>query len=101
MPVSGSGLTLTIWQPLRAAFCSSRQHARMAGAGVLADDEDRVGVREVLELDRGLADADRFGQPRAARFVAHVRAVGQVVRAELAREQPYRNAASLLARPEV
>jgi hypothetical protein len=37
--------------------------------------------------DRALADADRLGQRRPARLVAHVRAVGQVVRAEGAHEQ--------------
>ena len=87
IPVSGSGLTLTILQPLRRRLLQLGQHARVAGAGVLADDEDAVGVREVLDLHGRLADADRLGQPEAARLVAHVRAVGQVVGAELAREQ--------------
>ncbi len=40
------------------------EHARMTGAGILADDEDRIGRREVLDLHRRLADADR---PRSAR----------------------------------
>ena len=42
---------------------------------------------EVLERHRPLADADRLGERRAARLVAHVRAVGQVVRAELPNEK--------------
>ena len=87
IPVSGSGLTLTILQPLRGGLLQLRQHARVAGAGVLADDEDAVGVAEVLDLHRRLADADRLGQPEAARFVAHVRAVGEVVGPELADEE--------------
>jgi hypothetical protein len=56
-------------------------------AGVLADDEDGVGESEVFERDRALADADGLGQRAAARLVAHVRAVGQVVRAELPDEE--------------
>ena len=40
-----------------------------------------------LELDRAFADADRRAQRRAARLVAHVRAVGQIVGAELADEK--------------
>ena len=42
---------------------------------------------EVLELHRALADADGLLEPGAARLVAHVRAVRQVVRAERAREE--------------
>ncbi len=57
-PVSSSGLTLTILQPLRAAFCNSRQHPRMIGARILADDEDRVGMLKILDPHRRFADAD-------------------------------------------
>ena len=42
---------------------------------------------EVLERHRAFADADALVQRGAARFVAHVRAVGQIVRAELPREK--------------
>ncbi len=63
------------------------QHPRMIGAGILADDEDRVGMLKIRDPHGRFADADRFVQTRAARFVAHVRAVGQVVGAELAGEQ--------------
>ena len=55
------------------------EHARMVGAGVLADDHEQVGLVDVLERDAALADADRLSQRRAARLVAHVRAVRQVV----------------------
>ena len=73
--------------PVARRLLQFRQHARMAGPRVLADDEDAVGVGKVLDFDRRLADADRFLQPEAARFVAHVRAIRQVVGAELSREQ--------------
>ena len=34
------------------------EHARVVGAGVLAEHEDGVGVLEVVEGDAALADAD-------------------------------------------
>src|SRR5689334_25339006 len=58
----------------------------MARPWVLPDDEDAIGVREVFDFDGGFSDADRFGEPEAARLVAHVGTVGQVVGAELTRE---------------
>ena len=71
--------------PLR--FLQGDEHARVVGAGVLAHDDDQVGLREVVVADAGLADADRLRERDARRLVAHVRAVGQVVRAETAHEQ--------------
>src|SRR3546814_5840795 len=59
----------------------------MVGARVLAEDEDRVGQLEVVQRYRALADADLRRHPRAGWLVAHVRAVGEVVGAELAHEQ--------------
>ncbi len=49
-----------------------RQHARMVCAGILTDDEDRLGLVEIFERDSSLPDADRFTQRRAARLVTHV-----------------------------
>ena len=46
-----------------------------------------VGLLPVAEVDRALAGAERRRQRAAARLVAHVRAVRQVVRAELARPE--------------
>ena len=43
------------------------QHARMVGAGVVAEAEDRVGMVEILERHRALADADRLRQADAGR----------------------------------
>ena len=36
----------------------SRQHARMIGAGVLADDHDHIGGRKIVERDRAFSDTD-------------------------------------------
>ncbi|MNK43231.1 hypothetical protein D3C87_619310 [compost metagenome] len=55
------------------------QHAGMVGAGILPDDENGVGLLEILKQHGALADADRFLQADAARFVAHVGAVGEII----------------------
>ena len=52
---------------LRAAALRQLQrgeHARVVGAGVLADHEDEVGLLDVVEGDRALADADRLAERR-------------------------------------
>ena len=63
------------------------EHARVVGARVLPHDQDQVGALEVGEAHGALADADRGAEARAARLVAEVRAVGQVVGAEPAHQQ--------------
>ena len=84
---SRSGLITTIGAPRREALCSSVIIRGLLVPGILPDDEDRVGVVEILEQHRALADADAFRQADAGRLVAHVRAIGKVVRAEAAHEQ--------------
>ena len=64
-----------------------RHHPGMVRAGVLADHQDDVGAPEVFELDGPLPHPDRFPERDAARFVAEVRTVGEIVRAESAGEQ--------------
>src|SRR6516164_1092593 len=64
-----------------------RQHTRAVGAGLLAEDEDRVRIREIVQQDGPLADADALGQADAGRLVTHVRAVGKIVGAEAARKK--------------
>ena len=64
-----------------------RQHARTVGAGILTDDEDRVGVLEIVEKDGALADPDALGEADAGRLVAHVGAIREVVGAKLPDEQ--------------
>ena len=69
------------------ALAQFAEHARMVGRRILAEDQQRVGVFEIVQRDRALADADRMRQAAAGRFVAHVRAVGEVVGAVHAHEQ--------------
>ena len=55
------------------------EHPRVVRAGVLPDDEDEVGVVDVVQRHGPLADADGLVQRRPRGLVAHVGAVGQVV----------------------
>ena len=59
----------------------------MIRAGILADDENAVGMFEIFQLHAAFADSDAFLQRDAARFVTHVRAIRQIVGAELPREK--------------
>ncbi|RMS73711.1 hypothetical protein ALP60_102231 [Pseudomonas savastanoi] len=68
-------------------FTQWLEHARVVGAGVLAEDEDGIGVFEILEGHGALADADALRQRYATGLVAHVRAVREVVGAISAHEQ--------------
>jgi len=70
---------------LRLLQCG--EHAGVVGARVLAHDDDQVGFAEILVGDRRLADPDGVAHGGAGRLVAHVRAVGEVVGAEHAREE--------------
>ena len=54
---------------------------------VLSNDENPVGMFKVLQLHAALSDPDAFLQRNTARLVAHVRAVGQIVGAELSRKK--------------
>jgi hypothetical protein len=69
------------------AFLQRGQHAGMVGAGVLPYDEDQLGVVDVIQRYRALADADGRVQRGAGGLVAHVGAVRQVVGAQRAGEQ--------------
>ena len=63
------------------------EHARVVRPRVLAEDEDGVGAGEIIERDGALAHADAAPHARAGGLVAHVGAVGEVVRAVRAHEQ--------------
>ncbi len=63
------------------------EHARVVGARILSGDDDQFGLVEVFQGDAALADADGLVQGGAGGLVAHVRAVRQVVGAELAGEE--------------
>ncbi|MNC07285.1 hypothetical protein D3C75_548280 [compost metagenome] len=62
-------------------------HARVVGARVLAKDEDGLGGVEVIEHHSALAHPDGLDEPNAARLVAHVGAVREVVGAIETAEQ--------------
>ena len=81
MPVSTTGL-MTITSPPRARRFFRRGHQpRMVAGRVAADDEDEVGLFQVLERDARRASADGVVQADAAGLVAIVTAVADVVRA--------------------
>ncbi|MCY1413405.1 hypothetical protein D9M71_288350 [compost metagenome] len=63
------------------------KHARVVGARVLAPDENRIGVLEVIEGDGAFADPDALRQRDTTGLVAHVRAVREIVGAIGAHEQ--------------
>lgn len=60
-------------------FTQRLQHARVVGAGVLAEDENGVGVFEIFKGHGAFAHTDTLRQCNAAGLVAHVRAVREVV----------------------
>ena len=62
-------------------------HARVVGTRILAIDEHRIGLVEVIQHHSPLADADRLDQRYPARLVAHVGAVGEVVGTKQAAKQ--------------
>src|SRR2546422_8760802 len=55
----------------------------MVRAGILSHDEHQLRLAKVVQLDGAFAEPQYVRQSSAAGFVAHVRAVGQAVRAEL------------------
>lgn len=87
MPASGSGLTVMIFAPLALAFSRAESMRGWFVPGFWLGDDDQVGSVEVVEQDAALADAYGLVEGRAGRLVAHVRAVRQIVRAELAGEE--------------
>ncbi len=64
-----------------------RELAGVVGARVLAHQEDQIGVVQIFQADRALPGAQRLVEREAARFVAHVGAVRQVVGPEGTREE--------------
>ncbi len=62
-------------------------HARVVGTRILAIDEHRIGLVEVIQHHSPLADADRLDQRYPARLMAHVGAVREVVGAKQAAKQ--------------
>ena len=63
------------------------EHARVVRHRVLPGDDQQISVVDVGDRHGALADAERLSESGSARLVAHVRAVGQVVRAVATHEQ--------------
>ena len=63
------------------------EHARVVRPRVLPGDDQQISVVDVGDRHGALADAERLSESGSARLVAHVRAVGQVVRAVATHEQ--------------
>ena len=55
------------------------QHSRMIGARVLPNHHDDIGHVEIIKRNGSFTDADGLNQSLAARFMAHVGAIGEVV----------------------
>ena len=70
----------------------------MIRSRVLPEDKYAVGFFEIFQRNAAFADADAFVQGRAARLVAHVRTVRQIVRPELA-DKKLIEKGRLVARP--
>ena len=68
-------------------FLQLGEHARVVGAGILAEHKNRVGLFKILERHGALAGGERFRHPDTTRLMAHVRAVGEIVRPEKPAEQ--------------
>ena len=71
-----------------ASFCfqQCRQHTRMIRTGILSDYKNRIAEIEIIQRHGAFTKAQRFFHSRAAGFVAHVRAVRQIVGSELSYE---------------
>ncbi|MNJ20077.1 hypothetical protein D3C77_144050 [compost metagenome] len=68
-------------------FTQGFKHARVVGAGVLADDENCVSLLQVMKDHRAFAYAQGFAHPYPAGLMAHVRTVGKVVGTKCAYKQ--------------
>jgi hypothetical protein len=68
-------------------FLELGEHARVVGARILTKHKNRVGLFKILERHGALAGGERFVHPDTTRLMAHVRAVGEIVRPEKPTEQ--------------
>ena len=86
---SGFGKGIDVHNFAAASFGVEKrsQHARMIRPGILPDDKDRVGEVKVFKRYRPLAKTEGFLHSGAARFMTHVRAVRQIVRAKLSHKK--------------
>ncbi len=86
-PASWSGLIEMIRAPRDFASSSADSIRGWLVPGFCPTTSEQLGLVDVLEADRALADADGVHERGAGRLVAHVGAVGQVVGAEGAHEE--------------
>ena len=78
----GQGIDVDDLCPVVLGITQRCQHTRMVGSRVLSNDENCVGVVEILERYGPFADANGLPQTLPAGFMAHVRAIWQVVGAK-------------------
>ncbi len=62
-------------------------HSRVICPGIVADGDDEFTAVKVLQRHRAFADSDRLWQADAGGFVAHVRAIREIVRSIFPCEQ--------------
>jgi len=74
-------------RPAFHRFAQRFEHPRVVGAGVLANDKNRIGMFQVVEHHGAFAHAQALDHAHRAGFVTHVRAVREVVGAVGANEQ--------------
>ena len=86
-PSSFTGLMTMTWPPRRRTVIRLRSSRGWFDAGIAADQHVEVAVLDVFELHRRRARAQARRQADAARLMAVVRAVVDVVRAEHPRKQ--------------
>ena len=73
--------------PALAAAAQVMEHPRSVRPDILTEEQDHVAFLEILEPRRADGNADRRLEADRGRFVAHVRAVGQVLVAVHPRHQ--------------
>ena len=64
-----------------------RHHSRRARSRILPDNHYQIRSFQIFEPNGSFAESGRFLQTDGRRFVTHIRAVGQIVRAELSGEK--------------
>ena len=74
------GIERDDWHAAFSGFLQIVEHARTVRADILTEEEHQIGMFEVVERDRADAHTDRCREADTRAFVAHVRAVGQIVR---------------------
>ncbi len=101
IPVSGSGLTLTILQPLRAAFCSSVSMRGWQVPGFCPMTKMLSACAKSSIFTVALPTPIVSVRPRPLDSWHMFEQSGRLLVPNWRAKRPYMNAASLLARPDV